>query len=71
MSLRLLVQTLRWYRVRLLVVTVAAVAWGVIIPIIFDAFSDAIRDLANSGAIPESMLNIGSGSLFTLPGSIT
>ncbi len=71
MSGRLLVQTLRWYRVRLLVVTLAAIAWGVIIPIIFDAFSDAVRDLANSGAFPEEMLNIGSGSLFTLPGSIT
>lgn len=71
MSVRLLVQTLRWERVTLVVVTLAAVAWGVIIPIIFDAFSEAIQDLANSGAFPEEMLNIGSGSLFTLPGSIT
>ena len=71
MSMRLFVQSLRWERVTLLVVTLAAIAWGVIIPIIFDAFSEAFRDLANSGAIPESMLNIGSGSLFTLPGSIT
>lgn len=71
MNTRLLVQTLRWYRVNLVVVTLAAIAWGVIIPIIFDAFSVAIRDLANSGAFPEEMLNIGSGSLFTLPGSIT
>ncbi len=71
MNMRLFVQSLRWERVTLLVVTLAAIAWGVIIPIIFDAFSEAFRDLANSGAIPESMLNIGSGSLFTLPGSIT
>src|SRR5688572_15182101 len=27
--------------------------------------------MANSGAIPEQMLNLGSGSLFTLPGTIT
>ncbi|MCV0402498.1 MAG: ABC transporter permease [Chloroflexi bacterium] len=71
MSGRLLLQTLRWYRVRLLIAVVAGIAWGAIIPVIFDAFSDAIRDLANSGAFPEEMLNIGSGSLFTLPGSIT
>ncbi len=71
MSTRLLIQTLRWYRVRLVVVAAVGIAWGVIIPIIFDAFSEAVRDLANSGAFPEEMLNIGSGSLFTLPGSIT
>ncbi len=71
MSGRLLLQTMVWYRARLIIIVVAGIAWGAIIPVIFDAFSDAIRDLANSGAFPEEMLNIGSGSLFTLPGSIT
>jgi ABC-2 type transport system permease protein len=68
---RLFLQTLRWQRVRLIVVVLAGIAWGVLIPVIYEAFSDVIRDLANSGAFPEEMLNIGSGSLFTLPGSIT
>lgn len=71
MSGRLFVQTLRWQRVRLAVVILAGIAWGAIMPIIYDAFSGAIRDLANSGAFPEEMLNIGSGSLFTLPGTVT
>ena len=71
MNGRLFAQTLRWQRVRLLVVLAAGIAWGAFIPVIYDAFSDAIRDLANSGAIPQEMLNFGSGSLFTLPGSIT
>ncbi len=71
MSLRLFRQTLRWQRVRLLVVLVAGIAWGAVIPIIYDEFSVLIRDLASSGAFPEEMLNFGSGSLFTLPGSIT
>lgn len=71
MSWRLFVQTLRWYRVRLAVVIAAGIAWGAIMPVIFDAFSDAIRDMANSGAIPEGMLNLGSGSLFTMAGTVT
>ena len=71
MNGRLFAQTLRWQRVRLLVVLVAGIAWGTLIPIVYDAFSDVIRDLANSGAFPQQMLNIGSGSLFTLPGSVT
>ena len=40
-------------------------------PFIYSQFSDAIREMANSGAIPEEFLNIGSGSLFTLPGTVT
>jgi ABC-2 type transport system permease protein len=70
-SVRLFRQTLRWQRVRLLFVILAGIAWGALIPVIYDQFSDVIRDLANSGAFPQEMLNIGSGSLFTLPGSIT
>jgi ABC-2 type transport system permease protein len=68
---RLLVQTLRWQRIRLLAVVVAGIAWGVLIPIIYGQFSDVIRDMANSGVIPEEMMNFGSGSLFTLPGAVT
>ena len=71
MNGRLLRQTLRWSRTRLLVVVLAAVAWGVLIPVIYTAFSDAMRELAESGAIPQQLLSIGSGSLFTLPGAIT
>lgn len=71
MNGRLFRQTLRWQRSRLLVVLVAAIAWGVLIPFVYTAFSDAMRDLVNSGAIPGELLNIGSGSLFTLPGAIT
>ena len=71
MSLRLLGQTLRWNRVRLLVLLLAGFGWGLLIPIIYAAFSDALRDMANSGLIPEELMNFGSGSLFTLPGAIT
>jgi ABC-type transport system involved in multi-copper enzyme maturation permease subunit len=68
---RLLVQTLRWNRTRLVALVIAGFVWGLLIPTIYVSFSDALRELANSGAIPEQLLNFGSGSLFTLPGAIT
>ena len=71
MNGRLFLQTLRWQRIRLAIVVLAGFGWGALIPVFYSAFSDVIRDLANSGAIPRELLSFGSGSLFTLPGSIT
>ena len=71
MSLRLLTQTIRWNRVRLIALLVAGFGWGLLIPIVYSAFSDVLRDMANSGMFPEELMNFGSGSLFTLPGAIT
>ena len=64
-------RTLAWQRVRWIVIGLALFGWGVLMPIIYSTFSDAVRDLANSGAIPDEMLNFGSGSMFTLPGTLT
>ncbi|MGH2418725.1 MAG: ABC transporter permease subunit [Candidatus Limnocylindria bacterium] len=71
MSGRLLAQTLRWERVRLIVVVLTAFGWGLLIPVIYSAFSEVFRGMATSGVIPEELLNFGSGSLFTLPGAVT
>ena len=71
MNGRLFRQTLRWQRTRLLIVLLAAIAWGVLIPVIYNAFSDMVRELANSGSIPRELMSVGSGSLFTLPGAVT
>lgn len=71
MNLRLLAQTMRWNRVRLVALVLAGFGWGLLIPIVYAAFSDMLREMANSGLIPEELMNIGSGSLFTLPGAIT
>ena len=71
MNLPLFGRTLAWQRVRWIIVMIAIFGWGTLIPVFYSAFSDIIRDLANSGAFPEELLNFGSGSLFTLPGSIT
>ncbi len=71
MNLRLYLQTLRWNRVRLAAVVVAAIGWGILIPIIYVQFAQAFKDLANSGVLPRELMNFGSGSLFTLPGALT
>lgn len=71
MNLRLYLQTLRWNRIRLAVIAVASVGWGMLIPVIYVNFADAFKELANSGAFPRELMNFGSGSLFTLPGALT
>jgi ABC-2 type transport system permease protein len=71
LNLRLLVQTLRWNRVRLLAVGLAAFGWGALIPTIYIGFSDALKQLAESGAIPKELLSFGSGNFFTVPGALT
>ena len=71
MNLPLFGRTLAWQRTRWAVVTIAIFGWGVLTPLFYTAFSDVIRDLANSGAFPEELLNFGSGSFFSLPGTIT
>src|SRR5659263_139005 len=71
MNLRLYLQTLRWNRVRIAVVVIASLGWGMLIPVIYVNFADAFKELANSGAFPKELMNFGSGSLFTLPGALT
>ena len=71
MSGPLFFRTLASVRARWVLVLAALFGWGILIPIIYTAFSDAIRELANSGAIPEQLLSFGSGSLFSLPGAVT
>lgn len=71
MSWPLFARTLAWQRTRWIIVSLALFGWGVLIPVFYTAFSDVIRDLANSGAFPEELLSFGSGSLFSLPGAVT
>jgi ABC-2 type transport system permease protein len=71
MNLRLYLQTLRWNRGRLAAIVLASVGWGVLIPVIYVAFAEAFKELANSGAFPRELMSFGSGSLFTLPGALT
>lgn len=71
MNLRLLRQTLSWNRGRLLALILVSFGWGILMPVIYASFSDALKELANSGAIPKEFFNFGSGSIFTLSGVLT
>lgn len=71
MSAPLLLQTLRWQRVRALILMAATFAWGWLMVFIFTTFSPAMRQLARANPMFEQFSQFGSGNLFTLPGSIT
>jgi ABC-2 type transport system permease protein len=71
MNLRLLRQTLRWNRARLLPIMVASFGWGMLIPTIYVSFAAAFKQVAGQVPFLKDLMNFGSGSLFTLPGSMT
>lgn len=70
MSWRLFLRTWRAQRVKLLLVAIALVIWGSLMPIVFEAFKEQIDLLLGSGAIPQQFVQFGGGDLFTLPGTI-
>lgn len=71
MSWRLFWQTLAWNRARLALLLLACLGWGILMPIVYIGFSDAIREMVNSGMIPENLMSFGSGNFFSLPGALT
>ena len=62
--------TWRANRVRLLIVAVALLAWGAVLPIIYDAFGEQFRALSESGIFPEQLTQFGGGDIFSLTGSV-
>lgn len=62
--------TWRAYRARLLIVTVALVAWGSILPIVFDSFGAQFQEMLDSGLIPPQFAQFGGGDIFSLTGSV-
>ncbi len=70
MNLPLFRHTWRSNRLRLLIVAVALVLWGSLLPVIYDAFGEQFKTIVESGAIPEQFTNIGGGDIFTLTGSV-
>lgn len=71
MNLPLFVQTLRWHRVRVLVLVPATFAWGWLMVFIFTTFSPMVRQLVQANPMFEAFSQYGSGNLFTLPGALT
>ncbi|HEY7131631.1 MAG TPA: ABC transporter permease subunit [Candidatus Limnocylindrales bacterium] len=61
---------LRSQRAKLAIVSVAIAAWSVFLPIIYGSFGQQIKQIVDSGIIPQQLLNFGGGDPFTLGGSI-
>ena len=57
-------------RFRLLIVAVALVIWGTLMPIIFDAFGAQFEAFMDSGILPPQFAQFGGGDLFSLSGSV-
>ncbi len=70
MNRALLAHTWRANRWRLLVVSGALLAWGAVLPIVFDAFGSQFQDLFDSGALPPQFAQFGGGDIFSLAGSV-
>ncbi|MEO8511682.1 MAG: ABC transporter permease subunit [Chloroflexota bacterium] len=67
----LFAQTLRWQAVKVLVVGLASLGWGLLIPFFYAQFSDVLRSLASENPLIDQFSNFGSGNLFTIGGTIT
>jgi ABC-2 type transport system permease protein len=71
MNAVLLLRIWRFATTRLVIVTLATLAWGWLILFFYSRFSEAIRQLANQSPIFKQFTNFGSGNLFTVSGAIT
>ena len=71
MNAPLLLQTWRSQALKLGIVSLALLGWGVLMPIIHVAFVAPIRDALERGLIPRQFVEFGSGDLLSLTGSIT
>jgi ABC-2 type transport system permease protein len=71
MSWALFRRTLAWNRTRLAVLVLVSFGWGVLIPVFYVSFSDALREVVNSGLFPRDLMSFGSGDFFSLPGALT
>ena len=70
MNRALFLHTWRANRLRVAIVTVALLAWGTILPVIFNAFGSQFQDLFNSGTLPPQFAQFGGGDIFSLTGAV-
>jgi len=69
MNLTLLLQTLRFQRLRLAIVCAALAIWGGLMPVVYAQYGSQFRALEQSGMIPEQMARFGGGDIFSLSGA--
>ncbi|CAN5463138.1 hypothetical protein BH20CHL7_BH20CHL7_03070 [soil metagenome] len=70
MNLPLFGHVWRANRGRLLVVSLALMLWGTLLPIVFDAFGVQFQQLMDSGIFPPQFAQFGGGDIFSLSGSV-
>ena len=70
MNRALLAHTWRANRWRLLIVAVALLVWGTILPIVYDSFGVQFQQLFESGAVPSQFAQFGGGDIFSLTGAV-
>ena len=71
----LFARTLRAQRTKLLIVVVALVIWGVLMPLIYSELIDTplgaqFKQMIDSGLLPAQFAKFGGNNVFTLPGAI-
>ena len=62
--------TWRTQRVRLALVCLALMIWGLLLPIVYARFGSQFQALMASGILPDEFARFGSGDIFSLPGAI-
>ena len=60
----------RAFRWRLLLVVIALIVWGSLLPIVYDAFGEQFEELMDTGVIPTQFTQFGGGDIFSLTGSV-
>jgi len=66
----LFAHTWRANRTRVLIVALALVVWGAVLPIVYDSFGSTFKDIFESGAFPPQFTEFGGGDIFSLTGSV-
>ncbi|MEO5941054.1 MAG: ABC transporter permease subunit [Candidatus Limnocylindrales bacterium] len=60
----------RSQRTKLVIVSVAMLAWSSFLPVIYKSFGQQMKVLVDSGIIPKQLTNFGGGDVFSLPGAV-
>ncbi len=71
MNLVLLFRTWRAQFGKVVLIAAVSTAWGWLMPFFYSQFSGMLRELAKQNPLFGQLSNFGSGSILTLPGTIT
>jgi ABC-2 type transport system permease protein len=70
MSLALFRHTWHSQRIRLTLVCSALAVWGFMLPLVYAHYGSQLRELLDTGLLPEELMRFGGGDVFSLPGAM-